>query len=255
MARLPDNAYLIIIGAMKSGTSALFSLLAQHPAICACPTKEPEYFSRQQIHGLRPHQKPAHYGDLWPDFDPGVHRYALEASTGYSKFPRETGVPEAMARAGIRPTLLYLLRNPFDRVESQFNFARVTGLRDPHAAITDDRYVDFSRYGCQLDRYRAVFPREALHVLDFAELAADPQALVDRLCATLGLPPVILDLTRMVRHATPVDAGTVRLTAAERAALAAQLAGDWDILEREYGFDTGAWRASVALTTGDSAAR
>lgn len=38
--------FAIIIGSMKSCTTYLFSLLAQHPEISVCNIKEPEFFVR-----------------------------------------------------------------------------------------------------------------------------------------------------------------------------------------------------------------
>ncbi len=39
------NNFALIIGAMKCGTTSLFSYLAQHPEISACQPKEPDFFS------------------------------------------------------------------------------------------------------------------------------------------------------------------------------------------------------------------
>ena len=74
--------FLIIIGAMKSGTTTLFRLLAQHPQIARPSEKEPHFFSRAERfeNGL------SHYQNLWK-WRPGFHKVALEASTGYTKFP------------------------------------------------------------------------------------------------------------------------------------------------------------------------
>ena len=37
--------YILIIGAMKCGTTTLFDLLAQHPQIAPCKPKEPGFFA------------------------------------------------------------------------------------------------------------------------------------------------------------------------------------------------------------------
>src|ERR1700757_1899826 len=44
LPRMPCDAYVIIIGAMNCGTSSLYTYLAEHPEICPCITKEPEFF-------------------------------------------------------------------------------------------------------------------------------------------------------------------------------------------------------------------
>ena len=139
-AAIDPDKFLLIIGSAKSGTSSLFRYLSEHPAVCPSVTKEPEYFSEHQMHP-RPVRR---YEDLWPDFDPAVHRYALEGSTGYTKWPVENGVAERMRAYGIRPRLVYLVRDPVERIESH------------------------------VDPCVEVFGREAIRVLDFAHLRADP---------------------------------------------------------------------------------
>jgi hypothetical protein len=172
----------IIIGAMKCGTSSLYDYLVEHPAIAPCLTKEPEWFSRHQSH----RQDVPDYGDLWPDWDPARHRWALEASTGYTKFPREEGIPERMHAYGLRPKLLYLVRDPFARIESHFQHIRHLPFeRD----LLDDHVLDTTDYALQLDRFASVFPREDILVLDFDDLAKRPADTVARACAHLGLVP------------------------------------------------------------------
>ncbi len=50
--KIPKDAHVMIIGAMKAGTSSLYDYLLEHPAICPAVTKEPEFFSEHQGHGV-----------------------------------------------------------------------------------------------------------------------------------------------------------------------------------------------------------
>ena len=59
--RIPKDAYAIIIGAMKCGTSSLYSYLEGHPEICPAVGKEPEFFSENQALTLQVDN----YSDLW----------------------------------------------------------------------------------------------------------------------------------------------------------------------------------------------
>ncbi|MDP6909848.1 MAG: hypothetical protein QF371_10095, partial [Flavobacteriales bacterium] len=72
-----DLKAVIIIGAMKCGTSSLYAYLVKHPAICGCKVKEPDYFSSDTE---------AAYLDLFPELNEG-HKYVLDASTSYTKYP------------------------------------------------------------------------------------------------------------------------------------------------------------------------
>lgn len=73
-APIKPDQYLIIIGSMKCGTTSLFDYLGQHPALCPSSKKATEHFSENQKHQV----EVSRYEDFWPDFDPEVHRYALE---------------------------------------------------------------------------------------------------------------------------------------------------------------------------------
>jgi hypothetical protein len=180
--RVPKDRVAIIIGAMKCGTTSLYDYLVAHPAIAPCLAKEPEWFSRAQSHRLDVPE----YEDLWPDWDPARHEWALEASTGYTKYPAEAGVPERMRDHGLAPKLLYLVRDPFARIESHVQHIRHLPFeRDP----LDEHVLATTDYALQLDHWRAVFPAGDILVLDFDDLAARPAETVARAAAHLGLPP------------------------------------------------------------------
>lgn len=175
----PVERIAIIIGAMKCGTSSLYDYLVEHEEIAPCLTKEPGFFSRQ---GRR--LAVDAYEDLWPDYDPGRHRFVLEASTSYAKFPAETGVPERMRDYGLSPKLIYIVRNPFARIESHFQHIRhLPSERDP----LDDHILNTSDYMLQIEQYLRVFPERDLLVLDFDDLVQRPEMTVARVCGFLGM--------------------------------------------------------------------
>jgi len=180
---IPPDAFAIIIGAMKSGTTTLYAQLARHPGICPCAVKEPEFFSRHQEHAA---EKAERYEDLW-EFDSSRHRWALEASTGYTKYPLEPDVPERMDSYGIRPRLIYIMRDPFERIESHRHSMRHSPrLR---RRMLDDHHIAVSNYWMQLDRYRRVWPGAEMLLLDFARLREDPAAVVVQTLDFLDLTP------------------------------------------------------------------
>ena len=85
--------YVLIIGSMKCGTSSLYTSLVRHPEICPCTKKEPEFFTFDTKHDFP-------YEQLW-EFDSQRHRYVIEASTGYTKFPMRTSVPQRIKSYGL----------------------------------------------------------------------------------------------------------------------------------------------------------
>lgn len=178
--QIPPHAYLLIIGAMKCGTTSLYRYLEGHPEICPANTKEPEFFSTHQRHRHNVDK----YQDLW-DYDATVHRYAMEASTGYTKFPSEPGVPKSIHEYGIRPKFIYLVRNPFDRIVSHYNFMRQypSWDRDMH----DSHLIHVSNYFLQLQQFREYFPLDSILILDFDDLCGSPAAMLAKVYSFLDI--------------------------------------------------------------------
>lgn len=190
--QIPKDAHIMIIGAMKSGTTALYTALIQHPRICPCITKEPEFFSENQSHGIRTGKiarllsSSFSYADLWR-FRPGKHRYALEASTGYTKLPFEPNPPAKIKEYGLNPYLIYMVRNPFDRIESQYNYMLPFAYFNPKESITDQICVALSCYARQLDPYRKLFGTDRLLIIDFDDWINDQGSVLTRVCRFLHL--------------------------------------------------------------------
>ena len=102
----------------------------------------------------------------------------------------EGGVPERMLAYGVRPRLIYLVRDPVDRVVSHVNH-RMRHIRG-HQSFEDPLVVDTSRYAWQLEPFASVFGSDAIRVVNFADLCADPNGVCADLYAWLGLEPHVL---------------------------------------------------------------
>ncbi|MGF1607972.1 MAG: sulfotransferase [Kiloniellales bacterium] len=183
-----DN-YLLIIGAMKSGTTSLFLYLAQHPAIRRAKQKEPNFFceDRQWAQGLE------WYESLW-DWDSTQHKYAMEASTAYTKLPVFPNAAERIAKVPKRFKFIYLMRNPIERIESHYTHGRSVGWQvesDPNGhVVLDDEMLAFSSYAMQLDEYYKRFPREDIKLILYEDLVDRPVEVVKDVCSFLDLEPV-----------------------------------------------------------------
>lgn len=209
-----DN-YILIIGAMKSGTTTLFQLLAEHPRIAPCTPKEPGFFAFED----RWAEGFDWYEGLF-DFDPDRHLYALDGSTDYSKHPFCTGVAGRLLESAPRRfKLIYILRHPLRRIESHARHVQRTrkevgqslSPRRDHGLEAGVSPVSraISCYADQLDQYAAWLDAGDLLILSFEDLVRDQAGTLERVLEFLSLEPIPVEAVhrnsgdRTRRRATP----------------------------------------------------
>jgi len=254
--------FALIIGAPRCGTTRLFRLLGSHPQVLACRVKEPRFFSddRKWALGIE------WYRTLW-DFREPDERIAIEASSDYACHP---GVPSPAQRIARTPAgfrLIYLLRDPWERIASQHAFDVAEGRAEPELdARTLSRYLDASRYASQLEHYRRHFPREDVLLLSAEAMARDPRGTLQGACRFLEIDPFFgfpeaaepplrppRRAGRLARWAAqlrgrwrpPARGRRGGLDPALRAVAARQLDSELARLEAEWGFDVSGWRRSA----------
>jgi hypothetical protein len=178
----------LIIGAMKSGTTALYYYLEQHPDIYMSPVKEPNFFSSQeQENAADTVTQIETYQRL---FSGSSGKKAIgEASHSYLYEP---GAAAEIRRHIPEAKLIAILRNPIDRAYSHFlhmvrsgtepldDFAQA--LREEEAGIHGERifqdYVGRGLYYDQLRRYFGTFAREQVRVYLYEDLSGAPVSTV-----------------------------------------------------------------------------
>jgi hypothetical protein len=218
--RLP---HFLIIGAQKSGTSALASYLAQHPRLALASEKEVDFFASDFRFG----QGFAWYGSQWSRQLPG-RTLRFEASPNYMFLPKSA---ERIHRHLPDAKLIAVLRDPVLRAYSAWQMYRSQLAADPefYRNYYDSRFTpaevaeyiprtaaeleDFSLaiereanllergkrmqlsvlelglYARQLQRYFELFPQTQLLVLDSNDLRTRRIATLNRVLLFLGLPP------------------------------------------------------------------
>lgn len=187
---------LFVIGAMKSGTSTLHALLAEHPEIFMSEPKEPCYFV-----------DPAQLERLWPEmwrmgfwkseqaylglFDSAAGaRYIGESSTDYAKLPLIEGVPERIAALCPEARFIYIMRDPVERTISHYwhMVEHRQERRPPLEAIKGDRhYIDVSNYAYQLRPYIERFGVDRIYVTTFEEFTREPRLVMRSIFHWLGV--------------------------------------------------------------------
>lgn len=244
--RLPE---LVVIGAMKAGTSALHRYLDDHPSIAMSGAKELNFFFGPD--GAASADDGWHRGN----WHRGLDWYAAqhdqtapvrgEASPGYTS----PSHPEAAARmAAVLPDarLIHLVRDPLERAISQYRHHRREGTENRSMADAlldpESQYVARSRYAERLTPFLAVFPRDQLLVVAQEELLHDRPATLAQVYSFVGVDPAhwspALDLRWHTAEGAPEAPGAelardfaaaVRDDAEELQDLAGHRFGRWSV--------------------------
>ncbi|WP_235299336.1 sulfotransferase family protein [Portibacter marinus] len=185
---------IFIIGAMKCGTSYLYDLLSQSKQICPGITKEPAYFSENMGN---PVYKENDYLSLFPSLI-GSHKYTLDGSTSYSKFPEVKEVPKNIYEFCKNPYFIYIVRDPIERIESHLNFHR----NDPANAEEIDwqHLLDISKYHMQISQYLEFFPRERILVIKFEDFIKNQEKNLEVITKFLKLEDNVHDFSAPQNH-------------------------------------------------------
>jgi Sulfotransferase family len=188
---------VFLVGAMRAGTTSLYHYLATHPDIYPTPLKEPRFF-------CLPSPASSDISDYESLFaGQASERWAFEASTHYTRYPKHRGVPERIRAAFPEARFIYIVRHPIDRIASAYLHWRAHGReRRPfeEAVLSEpSEYLNVSRYHMQLEQYWRAFPRERILVLVFESFIKDTIGTVKRVCEFLDLDPVFESKTLQQR--------------------------------------------------------
>ena len=183
---------LLIIGAMKSGTTGLYLDLAAHPRVYLPNDKEPHALRSDEVLGDAGR---ADYANYYSGASDG--QVICDASTGYTKRPTIDGVAQRAVEilpAGFR--VIYLVRHPIDRIVSQHfhEFTEGTVGPDIDAAVREhQRYIDYSRYAYQLEPWIDAVGPARIRVVRFEDYVAQRKPTVEQLWEFLELDPAQAD--------------------------------------------------------------
>jgi hypothetical protein len=175
MANLPN---LFVIGAMKAGTTSLCEYLGAHRDVYMSAQKETYFFSRASNHLGGPSRYLKFFAKA------ADRKFVAEGSTEYAKRPFTEGVAERIHGFNPNSRIIYLVRDPLDRLVSQYKHMVKNGRESESLAsaiLRRSDYVTNSYYAYQLAPYVALFGRSAVHVARFEELTVDPLGVCQRI--------------------------------------------------------------------------
>ena len=187
-ARLPN---LVVVGAAKAGTTSLHNYLDLHPDITMSEDKEMRFFTDPDCRS---------WIGQYQDYFKADTRYRGESTPQYTKWPLFPGVADRLAELAPDARLVYLVRDPIDRLVAEYveeaTWGVMTGDLEEHLVdleATSNPLVAPSRYATQLRELRRRFGADRILVVDLDTLAGDPAASMAEVFGFLGLPPVDLD--------------------------------------------------------------
>lgn len=183
-ARIGALPNVVVIGAMKCGTSSMHNYLNSHAEIRMSRQKEINFFGRDDLWERGPEWYATHFS--------ASARVRGESCPDYSKFPRCPEASRRMKQLIPDAKLIYLVRDPIDRIVSHYAHARESGreTRPIEEALRDfenNKYVEPSCYYTQLERYSELFPQSQIHVACTEEMSRDREGVLREIFRFLGV--------------------------------------------------------------------
>ncbi|SRR5581483_3112540 len=244
-----DKLDFAIIGAQKSGTTALHYFLNRHRHVTFGDQQEIHFFDDDEIFT----REPVDYATLHAHYPRiGATTIAGDCTPSYLYHPRAA---ERISNYNWKIKLIVLLRHPAERAFAHWNMQRFKG-REPFdffEAVKQERqrltnapslvarrfaYVDRGFYARQLERYFKMFPREQMKIVKFEDFQDRQRETVDSIFAFLGLEP-LRSLRSKDRNVVPYER---TMNWEERVYLYNQFAEDIAKLEQLLGWDCSSWK-------------
>jgi sulfotransferase family protein len=207
----------IIIGAMKSGTSSLFSYICKHPSVLRPTRKELHYYDRRRYEGWG-------LGDYLACFPARPPGFISGEATPY--YIRQDEAPASVAKDFPDVKLIAVLRDPVGRAYSHYWQRFIKGketrtfrecimaeyeaeqrdLAEPGKTPADneppDREESFlsrGRYAEQLSNWLNSFPAEQLHILFSADLIQSANYEMAKIFSFLQIADVPVDTSKLIK--------------------------------------------------------
>ncbi len=201
----PAEPSFIIIGPMKTATSALYEYINKHPQVLPCIEKEIHFFNNSYKY---PHGKDWYLAHF-PLIPEDKHFITGEASPGYIVNNVQRRVFEMFPKV----KLIALIRNPVERAFSHYQhnvkhgFERrsfedavsselevLKSVKDPAEAAkkwqwgVHPGYLLIGFYYYFLKQWLDIFPKEQILIINNQDLLVDPSATMKQVFEFLELP-------------------------------------------------------------------
>jgi hypothetical protein len=215
-----------IVGAFKSGTTALYEYLRRHPQVFMPFLKEPHFFGDDLTRHYG-RMSLSEYLALFRDAQPGQR--VGEASTWYLY---STTAPRQIAQFSPQAQIIILLRNPVDVMyaqHGQLRFRADEDLADFASALEAESarqhgehlpppparpetlfYRHSVQFADQVERYLDTFGRDRVHVVLFDDLVTDTAATYRVVLEFGGVDPTFRPDFAVHNESKRVRSGTLQ---------------------------------------------
>lgn len=177
----------LIIGAAKSATTALSSMLDQHPQAAMVQGKEPHFFSMDSVYARGWDWYQSLYGHCRGQLAIG------DASTSYSRIRYHPQVAARILKHVPDVKIIYMVRHPLERMVSAYvEWLATPGTENVFPSINEavkrrPMIVDSSRYWEVFDHYRRHFDDARIQIVWFEEFVRDTARVFSEVCRFLEI--------------------------------------------------------------------
>ena len=205
-------ANFVIGGTEKSGTTSVFMYLNAHPQVCGSSVKETDFF--REHYQNAPDADRQNYGKYFARCA-SDKTVVMEASPGY--LGAAAAVAPRMKALVPDAKILFILRDPIDRLYSSYQFHK--SRLEIDQTIEFDEFVKrcmrydrgdatpaelgvgewflknlgFGRYAVGLEEFLRHFPRDHVKVMLFEELNRDLHGFMRDVCQYVNIDPSFFD--------------------------------------------------------------
>lgn len=170
---------------MKCGTTSLHYYLSQHPEIFMSKLKELWFFNEEHNWSKGLDWYKSHFRNN------AIIRG--EASPGYAMYPSRQGVAKKMHSIIPNAKLIYIIRDPIARLQSEYMHRFTGGLEDRSfeevlaCKDTYSKYLNKCKYYSQIKQYLPYYSTDKIHILTTESLKRQRTESLAKIFRFLGV--------------------------------------------------------------------
>lgn len=172
---------IVVIGAMKAGTTTLHDILSKHPELNCGKKTEAQIFIKASGDKERLDKKIQEiYGDT------SSRDWIVDISPNYSKIDSHKEIPRWLSEYPNEKKLFFILRDPMERCRSHLAHTVKRGRwSEKDRKVWIDWVINVSLYARAIKHFERF--GHALNLLDFRELTENAQKCTNRITSTVNI--------------------------------------------------------------------